>query len=71
VPSGVSAMGLTYAALLRSSLREAGDLEEAVRWLRQSLDAWRAAQSMPGFGAPHRREMREVEETLARLDRRP
>ena len=67
VPRGLSAMGLTYAALLRSPLRSPGDREQALSWLGKSMDAWRASQSEPGFGAPHRREMREVEEALARV----
>jgi hypothetical protein len=67
VPRGLSAMGLTYAALHRSPLRSPGDREQALSWLGKSMDAWRASQSDPGFGAPHRREMREVEEALARV----
>jgi tetratricopeptide (TPR) repeat protein len=67
VPRGLSAMGLTYAALLRSPLRAPGDREQALSWLGKSLDAWRAGQAVPGFGAPHRREMREVEDALARV----
>ena len=67
VPRGLSAMGLTYAALLRSPLRAAGDKEQALSWLGKSADAWRAGQAVPGFGAPHRREMREVEDALARV----
>jgi hypothetical protein len=66
-PRGLSAMGLTYAALLRSPLRAAGDREQALSWLGKSVDAWRAGQAVPGFGAPHRREMREVEDALARV----
>jgi eukaryotic-like serine/threonine-protein kinase len=69
-PRGLSAMGLTYAALLNSPVRDPGDREHAVSWLRQAADAWHAAQSDPAFAAPHRREMREVEDALARLERR-
>jgi len=68
LPRGLSAMGLTYAALLSSPLRAATDRADAVSWLRRALDAWRASQSEPGFGEPHRREMHEVELALARLD---
>lgn len=60
-------MGLTYAALLRSSLREVTDRDDAVSWLGKSLEAWRGAQSEPGFGEPHRREMAEVEVALTRV----
>ena len=66
-PRGLSAMGLTYAALFRSRVSQPADLEEARAWLTKALDAWRSAQSDPTFGAPHRREMREVETALASL----
>jgi hypothetical protein len=59
-------MALTYAALLQSPLRAGTDREDALRWLGKSLDAWRASQSEPGFGEPHRREMQEVELALTR-----
>jgi hypothetical protein len=59
-------MGLTYAALMRSPLRAASDRQDALSWLGRSLDGWRASQSEPGFGEPHRREMQEVEVALAR-----
>jgi tetratricopeptide (TPR) repeat protein len=68
-PRGRSAMGLTYAALLNSPVTEPGDRENALLWLRKAADAWHAAQSDPAFAAPHRREMREVEEALARIER--
>jgi tetratricopeptide (TPR) repeat protein len=68
-PRGCSAMGLTYAALLHSPVRQPGDRDEALSWLRKAVDAWRAAQADPAFAAPHRREMREVEEALARIER--
>jgi len=67
LPRGLSAMGLTYAALMRSPLREVSDRDDAVSWLGRSLEAWRAAQSEPGFGEPHRREMAEVEAALTRV----
>lgn len=63
-------MGLTYAALLGSPVRQPGDREDALSWLRKAADTWHAAQSDPAFAAPHRREMREVEEALARIERR-
>ena len=68
-PRGRSAMGLTYAALLNSRVTEQGDRQNALSWLRKAADAWHAAQSDPAFAAPHRREMREVEEALARIER--
>jgi eukaryotic-like serine/threonine-protein kinase len=67
LPRGLSALALTYASLLGSPLRVATDREDALRWLGKSLEAWRASQSEPGFGEPHRREMREVELALARV----
>ena len=67
LPRGLSAMGLTYAALLRSRARAASDQKDALSWLGKSLDAWRASQSEPGFAEPHRREMQEVELALARI----
>ncbi|HEU4891640.1 MAG TPA: protein kinase [Vicinamibacterales bacterium] len=66
LPRGLSAMGLTYAALLQSPLRAASDRKDALSWLGKSLDAWRASLSEPGFGEPHRREMHEVELAVAR-----
>jgi hypothetical protein len=62
-------LGLTFAALLQSSVQQPGDRENAVSWLRKAADAWRAAETDPAFAAPHRREMREVEEALARIER--
>ena len=69
-PRGCSAMGLTYAALLRSPVQQPGDREDALSWLRKAADAWRAAQSNAAFAAPHRREIREVQEALARIEGR-
>jgi hypothetical protein len=69
-PRGRSAMGLTYAALLRSPVRQPGDREDALSWLRKAADAWHAAQSDSALAAPDRREMREVEEALTRIERR-
>jgi len=65
----VSAIGLTYAALSKSPLREPGDIERAQRWLGRSVDAWHAAQSDPWFSVDHQREMKEVEEALYQIDR--
>ena len=67
LPRGLSAMGLTYAALVRSRARGASDQKDALAWLGKSLDAWRASQAEPGFAEPHRREMQEVELALARV----
>jgi eukaryotic-like serine/threonine-protein kinase len=69
-PRGLGAMGLTYAALAHSPLRRAGDREQAVTWLHKSLDDWHQVQTQPSFGAPHRREMREVEDALATFEHR-
>lgn len=62
-------MGLTYAALLRSPVRDPHDADEAQAWLQKAADAWHAAQSDPSFAPPHRREMRAVEDALAGLQR--
>ena len=70
IPRVRSVMGLTYAALAGSRVSQAGDRKDAVTWLRQALDAWKAAAADPAFAAPHRREMGEVETTLARLEGR-
>lgn len=67
LPRGLSAMALTYVALLQSPLRIGTDRADALQWLGKSLDAWRASQSEPGFGEPHRREMQEVELALTRV----
>ena len=67
LPRGRSAMGLAYAALASSRIAERGDAEQARLWFGKAIDAWRAAQASPGWGTPHQREMREVEDALARL----
>jgi eukaryotic-like serine/threonine-protein kinase len=69
IPRGLSAMGLTYEALLQSRVSEREDREQSLSWLTKSRDAWRASQSEPGFGAPHRKEMNDVEEALFRVAR--
>ena len=67
---GLSAMGLTYAALHGSSLRKPGDQELARTWLQRAADAWHAVQDRAEFAVPHRREMREVETALENLEKR-
>ncbi|HEX7797835.1 MAG TPA: protein kinase [Vicinamibacterales bacterium] len=67
VPRGLSAMALTYAAVVTGRGREAGDRERALEWLGKCLDAWRASQSEPGFSAPHKAEMGEVVAALAQV----
>jgi non-specific serine/threonine protein kinase/serine/threonine-protein kinase len=62
--------GFAYAALEESAARQPGDHEQALSWLRKSLDAWRAGKAEPGFAAAHQREMDQVVEALARLERR-
>jgi hypothetical protein len=69
-PRGLGAMGLTYAALARGPLRQAGDREQAVSWLHKSLDNWHKVEALPSYAAPHRREMQEVENALATLEHR-
>jgi len=69
VPRGLSAMALTYAAIVTSRWHEAGDREQALDWLGKCLDAWHASQAEPGFSAPHRAEMGEVETALAQIQR--
>ena len=63
-------MGLTYAALLRSPVRQPGDREDALSWLRKAPTRGRRRSPSRALAAPHRREMREVEEALTRLERR-
>ena len=58
-------MALTYAALLASPVHAATDRADALAWLGRSLEAWRTTQAEPGFGAPHRREMHDVELAMA------
>ena len=67
---GPAVMGLTYAELARSRLRQAGDREEALRWLHKSQDAWNQLRSNPNFSAPFLREINEVETALAALESR-
>ena len=69
VPRGLTAMALTYAALVTSRWRQQGDREQALSWIARSLEMWRASQSEPGFSAPHRAEMAEVEAALALVQR--
>lgn len=63
----VSAMGLTYATLLKSPLREPGDRQQAQLWLGKSLDAWRAAEADDRFSPNNQRERKEIEETLGAI----
>jgi len=67
-PRALAAMGFTYAALSRSSLRQPGDAKEAASWLQKCVKSWTAAQSDPAFAPNHRREMREAELALAALE---
>jgi len=69
-PRGLSVMGLTYAALTQSKIAQPGDRIQAVSWLHKSSDAWHEVQNLPSFAAPHQREMHEVEQTLALLEKR-
>jgi eukaryotic-like serine/threonine-protein kinase len=69
-PRGLSVMGLTYAALTQSKIAQPGDRAQAVSWLHRSADAWHEVQNLPSFAAPHQREMHEVEQTLALVEKR-
>ena len=69
-PRGLAVMGLTYAALAQSKIEQSGDRQEAIAWLEKSADAWHAVEKLPSFAPPHRREMQEVEQTLASLEKR-
>ncbi len=62
--------GADHAALLHSPVLPPGDRENALSWLSKAADAWRAAQSDGALASPDRREMRQVEETLTRIERR-
>jgi hypothetical protein len=63
-------MGLTCAALAGSRVGEPADREQARAWLRRALESWQAVRDDPAFAVLHQREMREVEEALARLEHR-
>jgi eukaryotic-like serine/threonine-protein kinase len=67
---GPAVMGLTYAALANSPLRQAGDREQALSWLHKSQDAWNQLRSSPGLSTPLLREVKEVETALAALEPR-
>ena len=70
VPRGSFGDGVDLCGAAAQPRAAAGRPEQALSWLRKAADAWHAAQSDPAFAAPHRREMREVEEALARIERR-
>jgi TPR repeat protein len=63
-----AALGFAYAALRGSAAADPGDREQALSWLRKSLEAWRVGRSEPGFAAPHQREMDQVVQAIARLE---
>ena len=67
---GYATMGFAYANLLGSSAAEPGDRDQALTWLRRSVDAWQAGKADAGFAPQHQREMDQVTEILARLERR-
>ena len=67
---GYAAPGFAYAALAESAARQPGDREQALSWLKKSLDAWRTGKSEPGFTALHQREMDQVAQAIARLETR-
>jgi tetratricopeptide (TPR) repeat protein len=69
-PRGFGAMGLTYAALASSRLRQLGDRQQAISWLHKSAEAWHRVQKLPSFAGAHQREMHEVEAALAKLEHR-
>lgn len=60
VARGMAAVGRVYAQVARSSGSRAADAMEARRWLRKSLEAYRAEESNPVFNNAHRRDVREV-----------
>ena len=66
-------MGMVYAAFVRSRRDTAEQMREdrklAVYWLERSLDVWRQLQSDPAFSPPQRKEMQQVEEALADMNR--
>jgi hypothetical protein len=55
--------------LARGSGGRPGDREQAISWLHKSMDGWHRVETLPGFSAPHRREMGEVNDTLAALEK--
>jgi serine/threonine protein kinase/tetratricopeptide (TPR) repeat protein len=70
-PQGRAAMGLIYAQLAQGQhqnpAQQRDDRRQAALWLQKGLAAWQAVESDPGFAPPHKRQMTEVSETLARL----
>lgn len=69
-PRGLAVMGLTYATLAQSKIAQPGDRQQAIAWLQKSADAWHEVAKLPSFAPPHQREMHEVEQTLASLEKR-
>ena len=68
--AGVRGAGVRIRALAEHAAREPGDRDQALLWLHKSLDAWRAGKLEPGFALAHQREMDQVTDALARLERR-
>jgi tetratricopeptide (TPR) repeat protein len=70
-PQGRAAMGLVYAQLARGRhaipAQQREDLRLAALWLQKSLAAWQEVQGDPAFAPPHKRQMQDVEEALARI----
>jgi len=66
-PRGLAAMGLVYATLARGPARRAADAAEARRWLLHARTEYRGLEKHPSFSSTHRRELRTVDEALAKL----
>jgi non-specific serine/threonine protein kinase/serine/threonine-protein kinase len=64
-----AALGFAYAALEEHAGRQPGDRDQALLWLHKSLDAWLAGKLEPGFAPSHQREMDQVVQAVARLER--
>jgi serine/threonine protein kinase len=69
-PRAFATMSIIYLELFRSPLRESGDREQAIFWLRKSSAAWHELQGHPNFGAVQQREMWETEKALITLENR-
>lgn len=68
LPRVYSVMGLTYAALAGSRLRQPGDAETARTWLQKAVAASEAAKADPLSVSALKQDMQDVEAALAKLE---
>ncbi len=74
VPRGTAAIGLVLVTLSKARgatpAQALQDRQEALRWLQESLAAWRPLQSDPAFAPPQKFEMQRVEAALTEIQGR-